>query len=161
MEINVKIEGLDALFSNLQEWGKRKQAKMQQALKWVAADIERDAKSMCPWQTGRLRASISYNWTDSGKGFGSVDGKADTADGVGQPTDVPAGGFAVVVGTNVEYAPFVEFGHTIHAEKQSVTSSYVATYVAGRPYLSPAFFSHMNDVYPRLQAALNEDEGLK
>jgi HK97 gp10 family phage protein len=68
--------------------------------------IEREAKQMCRVDTGRLRASISTNWTDSGMSRGKVDAKANSEDGVSQPN----GKFVVVVGTNVEYAHWLEFG---------------------------------------------------
>src|SRR5574343_442459 len=49
--------------------------------------------------TGRLRASISTNWTGSGMSRGKVDSLAKAEDGVGMPTDT---GFHVYVGTNVD-----------------------------------------------------------
>jgi hypothetical protein len=56
--------------------------------------------------TGRLRGSISYNWSGSGKARGKTDPPATDADGVGQyqleaPTDI---GFVATIGTNVKYA---------------------------------------------------------
>jgi HK97 gp10 family phage protein len=59
--------------------------------------------------TGRLRASISTNWTDSSMERGIVDGAADASDGIGKP-DREGGQFRVVVGTNVSYAPWLEWG---------------------------------------------------
>lgn len=59
----------------------------------VAAKSERYAKQRCPVDTGRLRSSITHRLDYSGSGF--------AADGIG---------FHAVVGTNVEYAPYVEFG---------------------------------------------------
>lgn len=59
----------------------------------IAAKGERYAKQRCPVDTGRLRASIVSRVDYRGSGFAS--------DGVG---------FAGVVATNVEYAPYVEFG---------------------------------------------------
>lgn len=78
--------------------------------------VEREAKHLAPVDTGRLRASISTNWTDSGKETGKV-GKAAGAkilkgkkgvpvDGIGRPSEK----FTVVVGTRVQYAPKLEFG---------------------------------------------------
>lgn len=56
--------------------------------------------------TGRLRASISSNWTGSGMAKGKVKSPAEADDGVGQPTKELTG----VVGTNVEYARRLELG---------------------------------------------------
>ena len=53
--------------------------------------------------TGRLRASISTNWSDSGLSRGRVGGQADSENGIGQPNQVQRK-FTVVVGTNVLYA---------------------------------------------------------
>jgi very-short-patch-repair endonuclease len=52
--------------------------------------------------TGRLRASISTNWSGSGKARGEVGAKAKLEDGVGPPPTNEE--FTVYVGTNVEYA---------------------------------------------------------
>lgn len=59
--------------------------------------------------TGRLRGSISTNWSGSGMAKGSTEGVARGEDGVGQP-DAKEDMFTVVVGTNVPYASFLEFG---------------------------------------------------
>ncbi len=62
--------------------------------------------------TGRLRASISTNWTKSGIGRGKVDSQAQPEEGVGDPggSKRMGGQFKVVVGSNVRYAPWLEFG---------------------------------------------------
>ncbi|MBC7128399.1 MAG: HK97 gp10 family phage protein [Thermoplasmatales archaeon] len=65
-------------------------------LKEVAFFIEKEAKRICPVDTGRLRSSITTEKIDK---------------------------LAYAVGTNVEYAPYVEFG----------------TYkMMAQPYLRPA-----------------------
>jgi HK97 gp10 family phage protein len=86
-----------------------------------ALRIEREAKQMCVVDTGRLRASISTNWTDSGLSHGNVDTKAEGSDGVTQPAEKE---FAAKVGTNVEYAGYIEFG---------------TSRAAARPFLFPAY----------------------
>jgi len=55
---------------------------------------------------GRLRASVSSNWTGSGMEKGKVGAQAESDDGVGKPTEKLTG----VVGTNVEYGPYLELG---------------------------------------------------
>jgi len=74
-------------------------------------------------QTGRLRASISSNWSGSGRQTGRVGSKAD-APGVGNP-----GGkypmIAGVVGTNVDYGADLEQGNR-------------GRNLSPRPYLRPA-----------------------
>lgn len=80
---------------------------------------------MCRVDTGRLRASITTNWTGSGMSRAKIKTpKKNTKpeDGIGQP-----GGnkkkFVVVVGTNVEYGVFQEYG---------------ARKISAHPYLRPA-----------------------
>ncbi len=76
-------------------------------------------------QTGRLRSSISINWTGSGLGRGIVDSGSFPDDGVGCEEHIAGPDeFVVVVGTNVIYAPYLEFG----------TSK-----MGARPFLRPTF----------------------
>ncbi len=96
--------------------------------------VEREAKRLTPVDTGRLRASISTNWTGSGIAHGEVLKKAGATTlkgrtgrragkavkGIGKPS----GKFTVVVGTNVQYAPAVEFGESGQT---------------AQPFLRPAF----------------------
>jgi len=72
--------------------------------------------------TGRLRGSISTNWTGSGMTKGKVDGSALAGDGIPQPSDKSK--FIVSVGSAVPYAGWLEFG---------------TKKIAARPYIRPAF----------------------
>ena len=78
--------------------------------------------------TGRLRASISTNWTESGMDRGKVDSDALASEGVGNPGGKVLktffGRFKVVVGTNVIYAPWLCFG---------------TRRMAARPFIRPIF----------------------
>ena len=82
---------------------------MQNALNAIGLEAERYAKEHCPVDTGRLRNSITYatqNYHSSG------DGEPATADDMrlyGIPDK-----HEVVVGTNVEYAPDVEYRDIAH-----------------------------------------------
>ena len=60
--------------------------------------------------TGRSRASISVNWSESNLSHGVTDAQANFFDGVGMPERDSRNSFAVVVGSNVEYFPFLELG---------------------------------------------------
>ena len=96
---------------------------VQDAIKQSIMLIQRDAKKDCPVDTGRLRASISSNWSGSGLSRGEVDSPAKSDDGVGQPGGTRAV-FIGATGTNVEYAPYLELG---------------TVKMGAQPYLRPAF----------------------
>jgi len=75
--------------------------------------------------TGRLRASITFNWSGSGRGRAPIQNpskETKSNDGVGEPV---AGRHevVVVVGTNVKYGRYLELG---------------TTKIKPRPYLRPA-----------------------
>ena len=72
----------------------------QMALEIIGGKAESYAKKLCPVDTGRLRNSITHQQYDEN---------------------------TEVIGTNVEYAPFVELG---------------TTRMAARPYLRPAAEGH-------------------
>lgn len=84
--------------SSLTDEGRRK---VNRELKRIALQIVRKSKDQAPVDTGRLRSSISLEESRDSDGF-----------------------LQLVVGSNVDYAPFVEFG----TERQ-----------AAQPYLRPAF----------------------
>lgn len=81
------------------------QAARDKALETIGGKAESYAKKICPVKTGRLRNSITHQqFSDNTE----------------------------MVGTNVEYAPYVELGHH--------TSS--GSFVAGKPFLRPAAEGH-------------------
>lgn len=78
--------------------------KVSVALEACGLAAERFAKDICPWVTGRLRGSITYA---TQKKHGSGQEPAEPQDY--EPQGTPEKG-SVYIGTNVEYAPFVELG---------------------------------------------------
>ena len=84
-----------ALRGRMDEW----KIRSERDLIRVGLQVQNYARELCPVDTGRLRASIQM---ESGR------------DGLGP---------WVTIGTNVEYAPYVEFG---------------TRYMAPQPYLRPA-----------------------
>lgn len=104
---------------------------VEQVLMALGIAAEGFAKDLCPWDTGRLRnsithaldggpAAISQYEDDNGENPGYYHGEMAKEPGSGKR--------AVYIGTNVEYAPYVEKGH--HTK--------TGTYVAPKPYLKPA-----------------------
>ena len=83
----------------------------EKELQLTALEIERDAKLNAPVDTGMLRASITS--TGSGSEY--------------------------EIGTNLEYAPFVEFG---------------TRYMAAQPFLFPAFEKGVKDLKKNINKAV-------
>lgn len=79
--------------------------KKRRALEIIGGKAETYAKQMCPVDTGNLRNSITH---------------------------VQVNDSTEAVGTNVEYAPYVELGHMTNSGKK----------VEGRPFLRPAAENH-------------------
>lgn len=71
----------------------------------MALRVVREAKRRAPVDTGRLRASITAA-SGSGQILQPAGSEAESGDEVSQPEDK----YAVRVGTNVNYASFLEFG---------------------------------------------------
>lgn len=131
--VDVKVTGLEDVQKSIKDLLFASPEDIKRGVLRVAMKIERQAKANVPVDTGRLRGSISENWTNSGKSRGDVDGKAAAEDGVGQPP-VRRDTFTAVVGTNVEYAPFVEFNDKAQHE------------VGSAHFLYGAYFSYEGDV---------------
>ena len=83
-------------------------AAKNRALEIIGGKAESYAKKLCPVDTGRLRNSITHQQYD-------------------ESTEV--------IGSNVEYAPYVEMGHHTKSGK----------YVAGKPFLQPAAEGHTTE----------------
>ena len=106
--LNVSIGGVEINKKRLR--GVVNPDEIRMALMRTGFAIEERAKILSPVDTGRLRASISTNWNDSGLTHGAVESPAKPVDGVSQPKK-ESGEMAVVrVGTNVEYAIYQEMG---------------------------------------------------
>ncbi len=102
--ITVTITGLQAVLNRLKIAEQELREKANDAIQGAGIDCQALAKQACPVDTGRLRSSIQY-----------VPDRAN---------------MSCTVGTNVEYAPFVEMGHRTRGGK---------SFVAPRPFLYPAF----------------------
>jgi len=109
----IKFTGTEVLIRNTILLNAAANKAVETALKRVAILIINDAKYMAPVDTGRLRASLTINWTGSpfarakpvgqvGTGRGGKPGLQGIQDGVGRPEDKNA--FYVAAGTNVVYA---------------------------------------------------------
>lgn len=90
------------------------------ALEICGGKAESYAKQLCPVDTGRLRSSITHQRE-------------------GNDTEV--------IGTNVEYAPYVEIGHHQEAGRYvpAIGKRLVKDYVPGKPYLRPSLENHKEE----------------
>ena len=152
--INVKVEGIEKTLASLKKWQIIKHQACADVLKKIGFEVERDAKIFCPVKTGRLRSSLSTNWSGSGK----VRGR--TGDGVGEPQGPQ--GLVVVVGTNVNYAIHVEYGH-VAGSNQGAGSFMgmglgVGTIVEGKFYLTKAYLQHEGEVGTEIGKIMGKDE---
>jgi phage gpG-like protein len=166
--VTSKLVGVEDLMSNIKKLAIASPTAVMKGVKRVALKIERDAKAICTElgavDTGRLRASITTNWTGSGLPVGEVHapssikpkGKSGQPSKPLQPSDLMGQPqskkdvFSAVVGTNVEYAPSIEHGHIVKGKT-------FTTMVSGRPFLYPAYFSHENEVQPEISSELGKE----
>ncbi len=116
------VRGLRALRYKLQLLGEEEAVALNREVKRAVVNIEATAKGRAPVDTGRLRSSLAHEVR-----------REATA---GLAND----GASAVAGTNVEYAPFVEFG-TRHQR--------------ARPYLFPSFEDERPKFIDRLRRALD------
>lgn len=93
---------------------------IHRALEICGGKAETYAKKLCPVDTGNLRNSITHQRQ-------------------GDDTEL--------IGTSVEYAPYVEFGHhqTPGRYVPAIGKRLVASYVPGKPYLAPALENHISE----------------
>jgi HK97 gp10 family phage protein len=142
-----KIEGFEALRIRLQKTLPAAIAeRAEEAIRIGAVLIEGNAKRRAPVRTGRLRASITH-----------------------QVQRTPAGSVALV-GTNVDYAPFVEFGTGPSGAGSPLSQTAIAYmrdvgYVHGsgprpgmpaQPFLFPAFEAVRPDIVGEIEKAIRE-----
>jgi len=138
--ITIKIEGMEELKKNIAFYKLLAPEACRRGLKTIGLKVETYAKQMCPVDTGRLRASISTNWSGSGMAEGKTGAKAQAGDGMPEPPGEK--GMVVAVGTNVFYGPYQEHG----------TSKMEA-----RPYLYPAYFCYEGEVPEEIIRQMKKD----
>lgn len=88
------------------------------ALEIIGGKAETYAKKICPVDTGRLRNSITHQQYNEN---------------------------TEVIGTNVEYAPYVELGHHTSGGK----------FVSGKPFLKPAVEGHAAEYKAIIEAVMS------
>lgn len=104
---------------------------IRRALEICGGKAESYAKKLCPVDTGNLRNSITHTLESD---------------------------FVEAIGTPVEYAPYVEFGHHQEVGRYvaAIGARLVADYVPGKPYLTPALEDHASEYQKVLTDELNK-----
>ena len=107
--------------SNLGEVLNATDKQIQMAAEIIGGKAESYAKVACPKVTGNLRNSITHTTEDNGH--------------------------TVVIGTSVEYAPYVELGHHQQPGRYvpAIGKRLVASYVPGKPFLRPAIEENIDE----------------
>lgn len=139
---------------------------LDEAAEMIGGIIEGHAKELCPVDTGLLRNSIIH--TRSGKRVNKVytsdvfdennEIKKDRKSGRYDFEILPEEGekVTVVVGTNVQYAPFVELGHMQEPGRfvPAIGKRLKASHVAAKPFLRPAWENHTDEINQALHLVL-------
>lgn len=131
--------------SNVDAVLKQLEAKLTKAAEVIGGKAEGYAKMLCPFDTGRLRGSIVHaipgqvlNKQYKNR-FGEVVGEYNGA----LPPDASGEKFVVTIGSNVEYAPYIELG--THKPRREP-----------HPYLRPAIEDHLQEYKAVLMQILKE-----
>lgn len=141
----IDCENIDGLKKTLIHMAENINEKTEIALNKAALRIERDAKQKCPKDTGALRASI------------------------GSQIELGQNVVAVTVGTNVPYAPFVEYGTGLFAKNGDGRKDVPWWYMDAegkfhitrgqhpQPFLIPAFLENRDYIIECFKEAIKND----
>lgn len=136
----VEIQNVDAVIEAIMKKGNTN--KLLSAMNKACLMVEREAKQTAPKQTGNLRSSIATNVTES---EGSITG---------------------MVGTPLQYAPYVEYGTGLFATKGNGRKDVPWCYQdakgdwhttsgqAPQPFLIPALNNNRQDIIAKFTEAL-------
>jgi phage gpG-like protein len=116
LSLSIVVKGAEELGRKLQP-DKLLGAPLKRLFSRAALLVEREAKQEAPVKTGRLRSSITSKVS---------------------PETIP---LWAKVGTNVEYASFVEYGHRQEVGRYvpAIGKRLVQPFVAARPFMAPAY----------------------
>ena len=124
-KIAVEINGIDRMRKELMRLAARNMKAAENEVDQWALQVETGAKRKVAVKTGRLKTSTHGQTQRINAGrFNYRDGEGQTYDG-SLPSGSGLGQFEAVAGTNVEYAPKVEYGK-------------VRTRTGEQPFLRPA-----------------------
>jgi HK97 gp10 family phage protein len=99
MRVTMRVDGLNQALANIQEWTEEKKQAVKDAINESALNI----------QTGAKQRLTSGGNVDSGRLRSSIQIEPASADHM-----------TLTVGTNVDYAPYVEWGTGVYANHPSI-----------------------------------------
>ena len=119
--VKIEFKGLAQILAKYQKLPEKVEKNLADGINMAAGVVEGSAKKKCPVDTGNLRGSIHImRHATAGKEMSAT------------------------VGTNVEYAPYVEFGTGVRGSATNENSKVAVSYApdwagqAAQPYLMPA-----------------------
>lgn len=159
--MSATINGLDSLLRKIDALGGNAGKALDKGLMKAGKLVEGDAKDLCITDTGRLRNSIHTKLGGSGDNYSYKDDNGNKFDGsLSSLGEV----HTVSVGTNVEYAAYVECGTGRRGEASPSPPKYPgASYKedwAGQeaqPYLWPALQQNRENVQEIIKDGLKEE----
>lgn len=123
----------------------------EKALSAIGVFLEGEAIVRCPVDTGRLRGSITWAIRHE---HSIARSPATQEDAV----DIPHDKYTLYVGTNVEYAPYVEYGAKRRTSRTGALSA-LAGRIAAQPYLRPALDDNRRRVLKLFHEAFRKEYG--
>ncbi len=137
MSIGVKLNGVPQAKSRVKNLSKASLAQVAEGVNKAAAIVLGGAKADCPVDTGLLRSSIHMT-----------------------PANTSGSRVSAEVGTNVEYAPYVEFGTGSrggypYETKTKLTYSKSVKGQAAQPFLGKSLHDNKDTVKAIVSGALN------
>lgn len=130
--IKLNIAGMEEINQKINEARKKYPEQCRKGIELSCITVEAKAKHLVPVKTGRLKASITYAMGGDSKAISftnKVTGSKDTVSSVS--TGSSKFEWYGVVGTIVEYAPYVEFG---------------TRNMSAQPYLVPALYNSKAEI---------------
>lgn len=138
---SIQVEGIEELKADFRRFGKESDKAIKRAVDQTAEAIETDAKHKLINDshiiTGRLAASIHGEYKN-GQRYNYKDNKGNSYDG---SLNEKIGNLEAVAGTNVHYAPYIEFG---------------TKYITGDSYLGHAALKQEKKFKDRVEKELNK-----
>lgn len=136
--LRIKMEGIDAIIKDLDKKGKSIVPAIKKGLTRTTNKCKAEAKENCPVDTGLLRESIHSEIKEK---YNQVEGE---------------------VSTNLEYAPYVEFGTGQRGMKTNKNTEVKVAYRAdwagqkAQPYMYPAYTDTREKLIPNIKKEMDK-----